>query len=466
MFKNMCKTAIIGASMLLCGSAAHATVYEVNLYGASAQYNYWLKAGPEFLKQSLGCNVANIYAKQSSDGKHGITVCVGDDGYAGLTKVSGTKGATVNGVDNQTVVVRYSAKASYDGILSVQGIMRAGVSDSDSIAAGCTNGNRLMANEATGSWSLYDDNTPGWTPPKTGSTLGTTCKTVTIGASDVKASTFKQKSSGRTKGNNSSSTSTTNRNFSTTSGAITISDASYNDSQPLVVPFAFFGYNTTDNSFPVDNLTRLQATQVFSQAVTDWNQIVPSLGTTSKKVILCLRHAGSGTHSTLDVGVMRGEAKLPTAENNPLTASYDSSMVPTYFNDGSGDEAYCLNTNGAAAGLPSGTYSAIGYMDADMAVGSETGSSYPNVKRLTYMGASAEKDNIKNGVYDFWSIQNLYWSKSLGSDMTSLINALVGFAGTSSYMTTDRFGATANYWCTSDEMKVTKDTDKQWPYRQ
>jgi ABC-type phosphate transport system substrate-binding protein len=240
-------------------------------------------------------------------------------------------------------------------------------------------------------------------------------------------------------------------------------DPSYNVYRPIVVPFAFFRNNGPGTPVPFDNMSRLMATSIFSSQVTDWNQFDPTLP--SLPIVVCMRHAGSGTHATLDAAVMRGDYNLEQYEalpgSFPVTSGFQS---VTYFNDGSSDLMRCV---GGAAGAFSGYtgQGAVGYADADKVVmtppitGTYSGS-YGEVKLMTWQGETAEKKNIVNGKYDFWSAQWLYASSGESTEVLDLIDALAAFASDPANLALSGKG---DYWAAQDEMMVEKATDFTYP---
>ena len=59
MFKKYVKSALLGLSMLAIGGMANAAIVEINMYGASAEYNYWVSADQNWLT-SAGCNELDV----------------------------------------------------------------------------------------------------------------------------------------------------------------------------------------------------------------------------------------------------------------------------------------------------------------------------------------------------------------------------------------------------------------------
>lgn len=419
MIKKLVTSAIAGTCLMVMANSASAAQYNVNIYGASAQYTYWTTAAPAFLR-ARGCAAADIRsaAKKVSGREQGIAWCAGSVGVGGVT------GRGINN-DNNDYFIRYSANASYDGIMSVQN-NGTYMPDADR-TAGCTAGERLMASEGSVTWVAYPGN------PTTGNIASVSCKDVVVGASDVAAKSFSQKSTGYLTGHREYGVPGATEVVRDIRG-ITINTANYSYVRPLVVPFAFFAHNTV----PYDNVTRLMVTSIFSGQVANWMDFSDS--NPDLPVVACLRHAGSGTHSTLDKAVMRKDFPLLNKQVTPAE-TYGMSPV-VWFNSGSSDEMNCINENQGA----------IGYADADRA-------NLANTKRLFWMGASAIKSNLTNGIYDFWSNQWLYYAKSEPTQIRTLITALNSFAGNAANMP----ASLATYWAAESEMKVAKGSDDEYP---
>ena len=104
--------AIGGAALTLMASTSAADTVEVNIFGASAQFKFWTADAPKFLVNGLGCDSDDVFEAtndvQAEAGTHdrdaGIAVCVGTDGFAGI---SGTGRGGYNS-DNDTLVLRYN----------------------------------------------------------------------------------------------------------------------------------------------------------------------------------------------------------------------------------------------------------------------------------------------------------------------------------------------------------------------
>ena len=473
MIKKILKGMAIGsAALMLTAGAASAETVNVNIYGASAQFTFWTNAAADFLQSpAIGCASTDVYTLEDEiQGRDvGAAVCAGNTPVVlknGET-LSGT-GATV--IDNNTIIIRYTSKASYDGIRAVS---EAENWDQDGCqAAGGEWGERLQANLANAT--------------RSGSTLSVedvadslSCQDVHIGASDVAAETFAQTSSGAEEGPLGGDPVSRSVVYPNDLPAT----ANLIDIRPVVVPFGFFANNgATDGSYPavpVNNLTRLQAVSILSGAVANWSEID---GTTDLRVAVCHRHAGSGTVATLNAAVLRGDANLPTEERTKgLVDTLMSYGMPEqseiYFNDGSSDLMRCV---GQTAG-------AIGYADFDKCLpgeladvkddqGNVTGQDdhcrvkeYGEIKRVTLNGAetvdtnpaiaTTQKENVQNGVDAFWSAQWLYYHEKEVAPTSTVISALGDFASLESNLPSKK----APYWSSQAAMKYEKTSDFSLP---
>lgn len=416
MFKKMIKSAIVGAGLLGMVGAAQAATIDINIYGASAQYLFWNDAADDFLT-ARGCT--GVEQAQDADKKNGITkgTCSGD-----------------------TVYIRYSSKASYDGVYASKGQeMPAAVGGQPS----CKTGDTTPAGPKGPKYRAMADE--GQTNFTSKVVSGLKCVEVNLGASDVAGDTFGQYSSGGVKGCGTTPSVTRDIQSIDTTGMTTY--------QPVIVPFGFFAnqaVNTTTagapiSPAPVTNLSRLEALMIYSGAAWKWSDFG---GTRPNKwIVACLRHAGSGTHSTLDAAVMRGDWGL--AGNEKCGTTHRMS-----FNDGSSDLMKCVNLND---GQNTNTHAAIGYSDADQAEAIGAGKTYPNVIAINYEGAAPTRVNIQNGVYSFWSAQWIYESNPGNTTLHPWVEDLMAFASTTLPATK------ANWWSTAAEMNVTKANDFAMP---
>ncbi len=444
--KKILLSALAGASMLatLAGPGMAA---DVNVYGASAQYLFWNATAPGFLAAApLNCTDVQQATFNSANA---------------ITK------ATCGGVPTY---VRVSSKASFDGPSALMGDDHYATAGTTSEKCSAGDPGYPGATLAGYYRKMVDENSCTFTTPPAapGACTALKCVRVTLGVSDVAAESFVQSSTGQLKGPLGGGSVT--RSFS----GVPVSGLAYYN--PIVVPFAFFANNTvtrdinypvgggahTANFQPITNLPRMMAVMIFSGQAWNWTDFGADFN--SNPIVACLRHAGSGTHSTLDYAVMNNGiwgGNLVSAENVP-TVTVPGATV--YFNDGSNDEMKCIN------GATSGTITwsgagAIGYADADQAVGA--GSSYTNTSRLTYNGEEPSRVNIRNGRYDFWTSEWAY-ENPLAPEYSAThptVSAMMTYAANPANIPgVSNFGADkTGYWASSGEMVYMKGTDKTYP---
>jgi len=385
------KALIAAGAACLMAAPAYAEV-NLNLYGASAQYLLWHDAADDFLA-GRGCTATD--QAEDADGKHGIT-----------------RGTGCPESPDGIIYFRYSSKASYDGIFSCKGeVPPTGQETCDTVGPRY----REMADETLTNFS-------------TGDVSGLSCKEISVGASDVEGNVFTQVSHGQKKGHLGGGWKD--------QGPYNVDVTGMTYYRPVVVPFGFFA----NTSAGISNLTRLQALMIFSGKAWTWDDFG---GSNSKYIVVCMRHAGSGTHATLDAAVMHKDWPLATTEiNGPANPNFPPVI---WFNDGSSDMMRCVDQNG---GLSSGSYAAVGYADSDQ----NADGSYANVVSVDYNGAAAVKANIVNGVYSFWSNQWLFECDPTDPQLHPLVTALNAFASIPGNMPL----AKRPYWATASEMRVTK----------
>lgn len=498
MIKKILKGMLVGgAAMTIAASAANAAKIEVNIFGASAQFKFWNAMAPKFLDEQYGCAQADIWATQSDalmDRDAGITICAGDTAYAGKTGMGtegDTQGATTAG---DTIIIRYTSNASYDGVMSVQDD---DTFDSDNCS---TDGDRYQADPVESDLVAMND-TVNTFPGETLTQLA--CMDVHVGASDVSAKTFKQESDGWKKGNftlvttdptEQKAVSALNTYILDSDGykvgsniinrkihypsTVTVdpeTDLNYQTDRPIVVPFGFYA----NTSVVPDNLTRLMAINLFAGNIANWQELDEDYP--DMPVVVCHRHAGSGTVATLNAAVFRGTGIFPEKQQDdiiPITGDplYDAASIyldtnvlsgaaPTiFFNKGSSDATRCAGYNQGA----------VSYADSDKCVGG-CGGKYGNVKALAYQGIGGDanpthvmRDEIRSGRHIFWSAQYLYSNESGATD--TVIDALVAYAADGDNMPgtnvvndpTDDTGK-ALFWASQDEMQWEKINDFSWP---
>jgi hypothetical protein len=454
--KTAAKGLVLGASIFaLAGVANAVTPVDFNLYGASAQFNFFTNAAPAFLTGQLGCASANATPLLAAgDANSALTIG---------TNCSSVGGANIN--------FRYSSKASFDGIEAVQGIQ-----DPNAVTICSDKSQRPMA-------TLSSD---GVTMLPTTSTAS--CQTVTVGTSDVQASSFLQQSQGALLGPLGGAATTLSFNGVPATGLSV--DA------PLAYPFAFYvnpGVTSTrcsdtahfDNlcltdadcgavsgsckSSTIDNISRLQAVLLFSGQILYWSDFGTANGATggyytTKPVTLCMRHAGSGTLATLDLGIVRGNGwgnGLVQFESDPAGGSTNPNNLPyVWFNNATGDMKNCLTwAAGNLTGVtpmatldPNGVGGAIGFMDADNA----NTASYVQIK---YNGFAANRINMRDGMYDdFYAVNHMYRNTgNLNSSQTAIYNTLIGYISNPANINPSTVGAGKSLtYGAATELRVSK----------
>lgn len=419
--KKVLKTLVVGTAMLAIAGTASAANYEVNIYGASAQFTFWNALAPDFIKAQTGCSSTTPTQKQ----------------YDGSNKVTF---ATCGG---NSYVIRVSSKASFDGVLALKG--DDSMATSGATKEKCSAGDPNDPGASTRAYyrKMVDDT----------SCSGTTCTAlkcvrVNLGASDVAGESFTQYSYGRLQGPATPvSTAAIERSFNG------ISTSGLNSAKPFVVPFGFFvNTDVKKSGTTIDNLTRMQAVLLFSGQVGNWQDF--GTGYANVPVVLCLRHAGSGTHSTLDYAVVKGNgwggALVGYENRSDDTDNYDSSMPATYFNDATGDELTCIN----------GQTGAIGYADADKAdFTTHLVSGKSNILAIKYNGEYPSADSIKSGRYDFWTNEWAFKDTTLSGSNLALVNSLLTFAADPAKIP----AAETNFWVVQSGMTFEKATDQAYP---
>lgn len=405
--KKQITTVLAATALIAMAGAANAST-DINLYGASAQYKFWSGAAGGFMTATVANGGLGCTGTSSTEYNNGTT----DPDTKKNFIIQGT-GCDTTVVDSDGVFnFRVSSKASYDGIFAV-----------------LNSSNAMASNECGGDMSKRK-------MAVLGSATTLACQTITHGASDVPTSAFVQSSSGQIRGHLGGGS--ISRSFS---GDATFPGASsLTKYQPVKIPFGFYVSNTvtaktctsaspsnlvgeycasdvdcggasgscSTTPTAISNMTREMATQIYAGNVVNWQSFT---GFTANPVVLCMRHAGSGTHATLDTAVMNkswGRA-LPTAE---VSSTSVSKPVMIWFNDSSDDAKACMTAYAGSAG----------YLDAD--------SSAPSgALRLKYNGQFATASNIAKGVYDFYSDLSIYEKSGLDTKTTGVAGKLLGVGG-------------------------------------
>jgi hypothetical protein len=446
--KKAIKATILGVSVLAAASVAQAADYQINIMGASAQSGFWNTNARIFLANTTGlnCTSTTVYGNK-------------DDGATVGTNCAPAAGLGITMAATDRVIVRYAAKASIWGPMAA-------------------NGEDILADDACGpgEFSMLDIDSA------TCATTGCAhkCVNITYGASDVAGEAFTQSSVGWIMGPRTDGVydgTATDSYYDDGENSYSGYDASaLGNVRPVVVPFSFF----VTEDVPVDNLSRLQAVLAFSGQATNWEDIgVEANGdpAVDTKMTLCMRHAGSGTHATLEHAVLHGDNSLVQIENIDGT---DGSIK--WFNEGSSDLIKCMTYDGSLV-WPVATSYAVGYADSDKcgtAMTKAEADADPNdaltwsstcngvagvsqnVKRIRYEGLVGDRASIRDCAYSFWAAQYLYYDAAEVNPATPANNndkihkALYDFMA-------DPAKVPGLFWATQNEMQCVKANDFVFP---
>lgn len=444
------KTIALIAGASLMALAGNASALDINIYGASAQWTFWNSLAGDYLQNQLHCPAANIVGpKVDSTGKHGITSATGCPTYGNVN-------------------IRYSSKASYDGVFAAMGSCN-GQTGCNPNPDSCGAQSRKMITSTTDT------------------TLS--CQPVTIGASDVAANAFTEQSHGLLKGPLGGAQ--TDRVFT----GITLPSNVTAQHGGIVVPFGFFlnnsvqlskcvgganaGLQCNDSTAPgfcgagtctagnVDNVSREQVANIFSGGSayfwSDFGDGYKVTGTTQQSndfIVTCIRHAGSGTVSTLDHAVMNAAWGATLAQNAQPVLGGATETV--YFNDGTPDEMNCINGSGSWTGV-----GAIGFADGDILIpAAGLTNPYTSTYAVAYQGFLPKRVNVRNGLYDFFTNEWLFINTTTypaGSNENTVFNSLIAYASNPANINAATLQGKADYWTGVAEMKFNKTGDSIYP---
>ena len=133
-----------------------------------------------------------------------------------------------------------------------------------------------------------------------------------------------------------------------------------------------------NKSLGVKNLTKQQIKDIFSGKIKNWKEV----GGPDKEILVIHRPASSGTRATFVKTVLDGDKAL---ENDAIGATQDSN----------GAVLTAMKQNDGAI-----SYLALSYMNSDEAK--------EKLDLVSIDGAKADKENITNGNYKFWSWGHMY----------------------------------------------------------
>lgn len=442
---------LVTGALMLCSLAGigSATDYNLNLYGASAQIDFWSTLFPVFLAAN-GCPAPTSSTWTPDFDTPDVALPAGVN-FHGVkyfaTKMSGAC-AALSMVAGDTLTIRAAGYDSADGIAAIRGI----TNPLDVMQ--CANNQRTMMAD------------PTIAKPKQAANLG--CYPIHLGSADVNGKTITQSTEGQFQG--PAGPVSVFFGDSLSAGGIagpaiaidlgdfvsaprpakTCGGGDLIDHHPFVVPFAFFANKTPIGADSLQahlaNITTGMAQMIFSQAVTDWGTFFPALKTANGgnpvPIILCMRVAGSGTFATFDAGVMK------TNGQGPLYPTVDDAQIGdnAWFNNTTTDMMNCINNNPGA----------VGFADADKGPGANT------FLIPTFNGVAATATNIATGLYDrFWSLEHVFEPRAKGSYggtyPQAIVNALMNYA------LTNVPAGKAGVWVNSQNMLVHKATDWTYP---
>ncbi|KAF0219905.1 MAG: hypothetical protein FD174_1629 [Geobacteraceae bacterium] len=446
--KVQTKVATLAAAALLCAGTANAAV-QLNIYGASAQGDFWVSEAVPFLKY-LGCTTTDPANGDAYNKK--IAFNSGSQVKYGFASGSG---CDVTKVPGGSIEIRTAGIASLEGPLAVNLNLPLENEADD----GCPNaGERRLPKDktiATGTLA---------------SSLG--CYKVHVGTSDLDAANINQVAFDNAVPPKQYPLAPAGTDFS-----------SLTADKALVVPFSFVvnkgvtarhcidttgartgayctdatqcpSGNTCETTFKtINNLSRLQAVMLFSGQVPTWKYLGEYFGSAAGAqgsaaditTKVCLRVPGSGTHAVLDKMIMSAG---DTGWGTSIAAYNDPTGIPSVnYVKTSDDMVTCVN---GAAG-------AVGYLDADKGISATAG---PNVVKVNYNGNFPSRTNIRNGVYDYYSIGLLYTNPAtLTADDATVYSNLLAFANDPANIPASK----QLWWATFGEMQYYRGTDLSFP---
>jgi ABC-type phosphate transport system substrate-binding protein len=472
--------AVAGLSVASLAGAA-----EINIYGASAQFDF-LNADAISLVQQYCTTTLPVAAIAPAVNGNGYVIqyktALGNTIKNGV--VTGTNCGTASGkpaipgsTDN-FLTLRYSGFGSGEGITTMT---KTAPLDPE-FAAGC---NIALGERRQAPAGLTANNTMAATATLATYQAATVCKPVNIGTSDVAFDQFTQTADDSIVSATGLNTIVAFPPFAAPTGV---------DNKTLAVPFAFYvnpgvkayhcvastdvltgtGKHTGGVCTPsglasiaanteqcstgsvcettastIDNISRLQASILYSGQILDWNELGGYFPANPVKI--CLRKPGSGTHVAFDETVMRAAAKNDWGVGYNQLANNDlGNLMPfTSFNGSTTDMKNCLSgTEGllTPAGAVVPFTGAIGYMDADNA----DAATYVQVK---YNGVKPNRTNVRNGAYEFYTIGHMY------AENTPLANAVVAFVQNPANVPSGK----AKYWASVNEMIFARGNDYSYP---
>jgi len=441
----------VGAFVLSMAGVSLAT--DVNIYGASAQFNFWSAQAPSYLTSTTNggaaCNSTTL-STGNYIGTNNNPTGVYWHGAKYFIASAGSCNTSV--VPDGSLTIRVTAYDSVDGLEALLG--NTNLTDINA----CTGSNRAMLNNAAA-----------------GSLTNFNCFPVILGAADVDGSSITESDS-ETQLDGPAGPSTTTYPYDLAGAQLsttidlsswngpgsaysityepvdtTSSNSLFNDYHPFVLPFGIFAnkaVNSSDSTNQLQanltNFTTEMAQLIFSGAATDWSQFGIASGTGGAcagggkcPITPCFRQPGSGSFGLFDHAVMK-----TNGEGAPLPSN-DKSVAGGvgWFNFTSSDMMNCINT------IPG----AIGFADADQ------GNSANTYGPINFNGAAPNNANVVNGAYDrFFSLEHIFELKTNAGNSHTVITNMVNW----SYVTTNNPRPTV--WAVSNTLNWHKQTDNTY----
>ncbi len=407
--------ALLAVSFGLALAGAACADVDINVYGASAQFNFWSNEATVWLASPTGGNCTGGVVSSAAGGVTTVVGCGSTCATHGQ-KYFYAHGTTCGAIANGNITVRVTAGDSVDGVTAVAG-------------------DAYYWNNKVPGGHLDPMSCPGGTRTMMDNTAGTafSCHPVTFGAADVTPDLFTQKSliAGSYFDGPSGAMAAWGPVNTTTVGAIP-DVSTLTHYQPVVVPFGVWLNNSVqvstctgqaagkiDAGTPctvaaqcssgvcgapanVTNMPLEWISQIFTGKVDNWNQLNSAFA--HEPITVCLRVPGSGTMAAFDYSVIKRVPNytLPTKESHGNV--YPAAAPNVWYNFTSGDMESCVKTQPGAIGL----------CDADDSKINGNGGYGP----VMLEGQMPTRTNIRTGLYDYFTVENLYLSAACtaGSD--------------------------------------------------
>src|ERR1700690_1683871 len=227
--KKIIVSAFAGFSMLAAfAGTGSAGQVDINVYGASAQFLYWNAVAPTILSKQGCTSIQQAAVGTPASSKNGITTAT---------------------CGSDTVFLRVSSKASFDGIEALNGIANTTNDGGVTGPSGdiCSPGDNGYPGAVLAPYyrKMIDESTCTFGLPATPGTCSSTlkCQPVTVAISDVAGESFTQTSHGQLDGPLGGGLIT--RTFH----GFNMPTTTFNQYNPIVVPFAFY-VNTSVKACP------------------------------------------------------------------------------------------------------------------------------------------------------------------------------------------------------------------------